>query len=183
MRVLLHSCCAPCTTFPFFLLRAEGCSVDGVFLNPNVHPDAEREKRWEVYRQFGESERFPVRKLDVPHEEWLSSVEADLSRPGRCRRCYRTRLFPVAGLAREEGYDCFTTSLLLSIYQDHEGVREAGREASEAFGVPFIYRDFRVGYKRSREIARGRHMYMQKYCGCEFSARGSALPAQEGRLT
>ncbi|MEX0974247.1 MAG: epoxyqueuosine reductase QueH [Bacillota bacterium] len=172
MRILMHSCCAPCTTFPLFLLRAEGYSVDGVFLNPNIHPDAERDKRWSVYRDFARSERFSVRRLDSSHEQWLSSVSLDLKKPGRCRLCYENRLFPVARLASEEGYDCFTTSLLLSIYQDHKGIVAAAEAASREAGVPFLYRDFRVGYRRSREMARGRHLYMQKYCGCEFSACG-----------
>jgi hypothetical protein len=152
-------------------MRAEGLRVDGVFLNPNVHPAPELEKRWDTYRDFAQAERFAVRRVDAAHEDWMSSVSADLSKPGRCRLCYRNRLFPVAKMAREGGYDCFTTSLLLSVYQDHEGVAEAGRDAADAFGVLFLYRDFRVGYKRSREIARGRQMYVQRYCGCEFSAR------------
>jgi predicted adenine nucleotide alpha hydrolase (AANH) superfamily ATPase len=143
--------------------------VDGVFLNPNIHPDDEREKRWSAYRDFGMAEHFDVRRLGVPHEKWLGDVSADLEKPGRCRLCYAGRLIPVARLAREEGYDCFTTSLLLSIYQDHHGIAAAGEEASRQTGVPFLYRDFRVGYRRSREMARGRHIYMQKYCGCEFS--------------
>ena len=177
MKVLMHSCCAPCATFPLFLLRSEGYSVDGVFLDPNIDPDAERERRWVVYRDFAEAERWSVRKVDVPHEEWLSAVSPDLSKPGRCRLCYRNRLRPVARTAAEEGYDCFTTTLLVSIHQDHEGVAQAAREASEECGVPFLYRDFRVGYRRSRELARGRHMYMQKYCGCEFSALESGNQA------
>lgn len=169
MKILLHSCCAPCVTYPLFLMRAEGCIVHGVFLNPNIHPVPELEKRWEAYRDFARAERFLARRVDLAHDEWLSSVFPDLSKPGRCRLCYRTRLFPVARMAKEEGYDAFTTTLLLSVYQDHEAVAKAGREAAEAYDLPFLYRDFRVGYKRSREIARGRHMYMQKYCGCEFS--------------
>jgi len=72
-------------------------------------------------------------------------------------------------MAIEEGYDGFTTSLLVSPYQDHEGIKIAGDRAALAAGIPFIYRDFRVGYRRSREMARGLHLYMQKYCGCEFS--------------
>lgn len=110
---------------------------------------------------------------DPAHEEWLSRVSEDLAKPGRCRLCYLHRLLPVARLAREAGYDCFTTSLLLSIYQDHQGIVEAGEEAARQAGVPFLYHDFRVGYRRSREMARGRHLYMQKYCGCEFSAPSS----------
>lgn len=179
MRVLLHSCCAPCTTFPLFLLRAEGHRVDGVFFNPNVHPDAEVARRLAVYLDFAGEENLTVRRVDATdavcpgggtHIAWRGAVASDLTKPGRCRLCYAHRLGAVARLARDEGYDCFTTSLLLSIYQDHEGVAAAGNEASRESGVPFLYRDFRPGYRRSREIARGRHMYMQKYCGCEFSA-------------
>lgn len=171
MRILMHSCCAPCTTFPLFLLRSEGHVVDGVFLNSNISPDEENEKRWKTYEEFARSERFPVRRVDIAHEEWLQAVSSDLSRPGRCRACYRSRLAPVAAMAREGGYDCFTTSLLISPYQDHEGIVEEAAEASRLHQVPFLNRDFRVGYRRSREMARGRHLYMQKYCGCEFSAR------------
>lgn len=189
----MHSCCAPCTTFPLFLLRAEGYRVDGVFLNPNIHPEAERDKRLAVYLDFARAQHLSLRQIgmDAPqaeaptattphnqtprdqtlHDRWLASVSADLHKPGRCRLCYMHRLRPVARLAREDGYDFFTTSLLLSIYQDHEGIVLAAEEASREAGVPFLYRDFRVGYRRSREIARGRHMYMQKFCGCEFSAR------------
>lgn len=166
----MHSCCAPCTTFPLFLLRSEGYAVDGMFLNPNIHPDAERGKRWAVYEAFARLELFTVRKADIGHEQWLTQVSSDLARPARCRACYRARLMPVAKVARDEGYHGFTTSLLVSPYQDHDGIVEAAMEASRLYEVPFLYRDFRVGYRRSRELARGRHMYMQRYCGCEFSA-------------
>ena len=193
MKVLLHSCCAPCTTFPLYLLRSLGHTVDGVFHNPNIHPPAERDKRLSVYTDFAGSECLNVRTIkvdgtaqaqapclntlaadapapDPPHQEWLRSISSNLNRPARCRLCYLHRLLPVAELARQEGYDCFTTSLLLSIYQDHGGIVEAAEEASSEAAVPFLYMDFRVGYRRSREISRGRHLYMQKYCGCEFSA-------------
>ena len=183
----MHSCCAPCTTFPLYLLRSLGYLVDGAFYNPNIHPLAERDRRLSVYLDFAEAEGLPVRhdagdpqsgacaltadeeRQDASHRQWLSRVAADLEKPGRCRLCYLHRLLPVARLARQEGYDCFTTSLLLSIYQDHEGIVAAGEEASRQAGIPFLYMDFRVGYRRSREMARGRHLYMQKYCGCEFS--------------
>lgn len=170
MKILLHMCCAPCATFPVFLLRAEGYEVDGLFLNPNIDPQEETARRWAACVDFGEAEEFRVRKVDAPHDSWLSAVCRDLTKPARCRACYAHRLLPAARLAAEEGYDAFTTSLLVSVYQDHEGVAAACREASSEAGIPFLYRDFRVGYRRSREMARGRHLYMQKYCGCEFSA-------------
>lgn len=194
MKVFLHSCCAPCTTYPLFLLRSLGHSVDGVFHNPNIYPRDERERRLAAYMDFAAGENLTVLTLglkdakdppegalggdapvfsdvgkDAEHEGWMARVSRDLAKPGRCRLCYLHRLLPVAYLAKEAGYDAFTTSLLLSIYQDHEGIAEAGEEAARQAGVPFLYHDFRVGYRRSREMARGRHLYMQKYCGCEFS--------------
>ncbi len=108
-------------------------------------------------------------RQDEEHNRWLAHVSTDLAKPGRCRLCYAHRLLPIARMAKEKGYDCFTTSLLLSIYQDHEGIVSAGEEAASQAGVGFLNMDFRVGYRRSREMARGRHLYMQKYCGCEFS--------------
>jgi len=174
------------------MLRSLGHSVHGVFYNPNIYPREERDRRLHAYMDFASGEGITVLTLeegepcpgadrggteslsgageDPAHEEWLSRVREDLAKPGRCRLCYLHRLLPVARLANEKGYDCFTTSLLLSIYQDHQGIVEAGEEAARQAGIPFLYHDFRVGYRRSREMARGRHLYMQKYCGCEFSA-------------
>lgn len=172
MRVLLHSCCAPCTTFPLAFLRSVGHSVDGLFLNPNIHPQEELEKRWQTLRDFAEVEKMSLRRVDFGHEEWRSAVLGDLRKPGRCLRCYRLRLDETARIAEEEGYDCFTTSLLLSIYQDHMGIVLEARRAAAKHSVEFLYHDFRTGYRRSREMARGRHLYMQKYCGCEFSLEG-----------
>ncbi|HHW17671.1 MAG TPA: epoxyqueuosine reductase QueH [Firmicutes bacterium] len=174
MRVLLHSCCAPCSTFPSSILLAEGFRVDGLFFNPNIYPAEEEEKRWETYRRWAGEAGIEVRRIQWPHERWLSGVSSDLTKPGRCRECYRLRLIEVARLAREGGYDFFTTTLLVSPYQDHGGVVLALKKASEESGVPYLYRDFRVGYRRSREMARGSHLYMQTYCGCEFSLGGEA---------
>ena len=93
-------------------------------------------------------------------------------KPRRCLICYRTRLQETARIARQEGFRFFTSSLLLSIYQDHEGIVREGLEASRRHSLEFLYLDFRKGYRRSREMARGKHLYMQKYCGCEFSHGG-----------
>jgi len=172
LRVLLHSCCAPCTTFPLFILRAEGFLVDGIFFNPNIFPSQEEEKRWKVYKTWADEVRLDVRRLESNHKKWLAHVSRDLSKPGRCRFCYSLRLREVARWAKKRGYDFFTTTLLVSPYQDHQSVLGAMKTASTEFCIPYIYRDFRVGYGRSRQIARGSHLYMQKYCGCEFSHHG-----------
>jgi len=89
----------------------------------------------------------------------------------RCPVCYRIRLDEVARRAAAGGYDAFTTTLLVSPYQDHGAVARAGREAGEARGVPFYYRDFRPGWKQAVRISRELGMYRQGYCGCVFSER------------
>lgn len=168
----MHSCCAPCTTFPLALLRSLGYSVSSLFVNPNIYPDAEREKRWTTMRELASAEKMPLLRSDMGHDRWLEAVSQNLAKPERCLICYRTRLDETARTAREEGYPYFTTSLLLSIYQDHEGIVREAAEAARRHSVEFLYFDFRKGYRRSREMARGKHLYMQKYCGCEFSFGG-----------
>ncbi len=168
----MHSCCAPCSTYPLALMRSMGYSVSALFLNPNIYPDEEREKRWLAMQDLASKQGLHVLRADMGHDRWLEAVSKDLSKPGRCLGCYRLRLDETARIAREEGFDCFTTSLLLSIYQDHEGIIREALEASRRHSVEFLYFDFRKGYRRSREMARGMHLYMQKYCGCEFSLGG-----------
>jgi len=145
--------------------------VQGVFINPNIYPEGEETKRWDVYRDWAESAGLTVSRVAVPHQEWLTAVSRDIRKPGRCFLCYRFRMRKVAAIAKSLGFDCFTTSLLISPYQDHDAIIRAMEEASQAEGVPFLYQDFRPGYRRSREMARGAHLYMQRYCGCEFSQR------------
>lgn len=171
MKVLLHSCCAPCATYPLHLLRCGGHLVQGVFINPNIYPEGEEAKRWDVYRDWAGTADLTVVRADVSHREWLDAVSGGLEKPGRCFLCYRFRMRKAAAAAKAEGFDCFTTTLLISPYQDHDAVIRAMEEASDAEGVPYLYQDFRPGYRRSREMARGAHLYMQKYCGCEFSLR------------
>jgi predicted adenine nucleotide alpha hydrolase (AANH) superfamily ATPase len=168
----MHSCCAPCSTFSLALMRSMGYSVSALFVNPNIYPEHEGEKRWLTLWEFASLEGMPVCRVEVGHEKWLETVSADLAKPGRCVLCYRTRLDETARRARDEGFQYFTTSLLLSIYQDHDAIVREAREASRRHSVEFLYFDFRKGYRRSREMARGKHLYMQKYCGCEFSLRG-----------
>ncbi|MBP8619968.1 MAG: epoxyqueuosine reductase QueH [Firmicutes bacterium] len=172
MRLLLHSCCGPCTTYPLHFYRAQGLIVEGIYFNPNIYPEEEEEKRWETYASWSRDNHLPVRRICVPHSQWLYAVSHDLSKPARCDACYLFRLKEVARLAKEEGYDLFSTTLLVSPYQDHRGIVNALSMASLEHGIPYIYNDLSRGYLRSRQMARGYHMYMQKYCGCEFSMRG-----------
>lgn len=142
--------------------------VDGLFFNPNIYPDEEGEKRWLTYQQWANQAGLRTRRIEMPYEQWVKAV----SKPGQCRQCYYVRLERTAQIAKAEGYDGFSTTLLVSPYQDHQGILIAMERASREHNIPYVYRDLRPGYRRSRQIARGNHMYMQKYCGCEFSMGG-----------
>jgi predicted adenine nucleotide alpha hydrolase (AANH) superfamily ATPase len=145
--------------------------VRGLFANPNIYPEEEHDKRWDVYKGWAAAVDLQVSRVVVPRREWLDAIGNDTEKPGRCGSCYRFRMKQAAFFAKEAGSDAFTTSLLISPYQDREAVIRAMEEASETTGVPFLCPDFRPGYRRSRQMARGAHLYMQKYCGCEFSLK------------
>lgn len=143
--------------------------MDALFFNPNIYPIQEERKRWNALCGWSERVGLQAMRISVPHEDWVARVSDDPVSPGRCRLCYEMRLDKVARFAGDKGYDCFTTTLLVSPFQDHKGIIQAMNKVSESAAIPYLYQDFRVGYKRGREMARGSHMYMQKYCGCEFS--------------
>ena len=87
----------------------------------------------------------------------------------RCGFCYALRLEEAAATAKEQGFESFTTSLLISPYQNHELLKQIGEEMGEKYGVVFLYRDFRLRFREGQERARELGLYMQKYCGCIFS--------------
>ncbi|MBE3520264.1 MAG: epoxyqueuosine reductase QueH [Firmicutes bacterium] len=168
MRVLLHTCCGPCAIFPASLLEAEGFSVTLFFYNPNVFPVEEKVRRWDALASLAKEEGWSVVYDDAPYEDYESRV-ATPEKPRRCQECYLMRLEKTARTAVDGGYDAFSTTLLVSPYQRHEDVRRTGELLASRFGVSFMYRDFRVGYRRGRNAARGKHIYMQNYCGCARS--------------
>ena len=100
---------------------------------------------------------------------YLRAVSGHEREGERCLICYRLRLGRTAQVASREGFDCFSTTLLISPYQQHEMLRLVGEEMASLHGVPFYYEDFRVGYRESRNISRDLDLYRQQYCGCIFS--------------
>lgn len=101
---------------------------------------------------------------------FLSAVYPHRAAPGeRCGICYRLRLEECGRRAAAGGYDAFSTSLLISPYQDHDRIRETGKEIARIYGPDFLYRDFRPYFRKGQSLARQRGYYAQKYCGCIFS--------------
>jgi len=169
MRVLLHTCCGPCTIGPFRALSAEGHAVTGFFCNPNVHPLLEFRRRLKAQKVL--QEHLPIPMIYEEHYglgEFLARVDWRAA-AGRCADCYRLRLERAARTGLREGFEAFTTTLLASAHQDHDLVRRIGAECAEAEGTVFLYRDWRpLAEGNHREAAR-LGLYRQQYCGCIFS--------------
>jgi len=104
-------------------------------------------------------------------ELFLRSVGPDTEMPGRCGICYHLRLEKTAAFAAEHGFDTFSTSLLISPYQQHETIQRLGEELATQYGIAFLYRDFRPLFRKGQAAARAQGLYMQKYCGCIFSEK------------
>ncbi len=184
MKILLHTCCGPCTIVPLRRLRAEGNEVTGYFHRHNIHPFTECRLREETLLAWAGAEGLPV--IVSPGydlEGYLRRVafrEAD-----RCRICFRERLRASAAVAREASCEAFSTTLLYSRYQPHEVIRAMGEAVGREAGIAFLYRDFRDGWDEGVAESRRLGMYRQKYCGCIYSekerflrgARKSKAPA------
>ena len=169
MKLLMHTCCAPCSVYCIDSLRAEGIEPVLFWYNPNIHPYIEYKTRRDCLKEYTKKVGAElVIKEDYGLDEFCKNVASDI--PNRCvNYCYPKRLSEAARYASENGYDAFTTTLLVSPYQKHEIIKEVGEALAKQFGIKFLYRDFRVGFREGQEKARAEGLYMQKYCGCIFS--------------
>jgi len=168
MKLLLHTCCGPCLLPVAPKLRADGHELAAYFYNPNIHPAAEHARRLEACEAA--ARELGLRTLPPPSYEPQSFFRAVTFREEeRCRLCYRLRLFEVALASRDDGFEAFTTTLLVSPHQNLEGIREAGEAAAAAVGVGFHFEDLRPLFPRVKEMAEELGLYRQRYCGCLYS--------------
>lgn len=180
MRILLHICCGPCAVMPVRELLRAGHAVTGWFYNPNIHPLAEYLRRREGAKRAAEVHSVPLLFPDAgqggqtafaaPEYDVNAWCRAALTHPeGRCFYCRASRFDAVARVAKALGFDAFTSSLLYSRRQDHQGMREAGERAAAAFDVSFFYQDFRPFWQDGIAASKDLGIYRQQYCGCVFS--------------
>ena len=177
VRVLLHVCCGPCAIMPIRELLAEGFTLAGWFHNPNIHPLAEYLRRRAGAATAASAHGIPLffpkfdpdfsGKSEYGVTAWCRT--ALNYEGGRCLFCRESRFEAVAHEARDRGFDAFTSSLLYSRRQDHDGMRAAGERASALTGVPFLYRDFRPFWQTGIAASKELDIYRQQYCGCVFS--------------
>ena len=169
MKLLMHTCCAPCSIYCIDSLKKEGIEPTLYWFNPNIHPYMEYKARRDTLIKYAEMINLKL-IIDENYglKEFCQNVISDLK--NRCANyCYRVRIEQTAKFAKENGYDAFTSTLFVSPYQQHEKLKEICEEISKKYDIEFVYRDFRVGFREGQNKARELDLYMQKYCGCIFS--------------
>ena len=172
MKILLHICCAPCAIHPLRELAGTGDNtITGFYYNPNIHPFTEWEKRRRALIDYAQSQKLDVIYGGYEIERFFGGLKGEFESPGRCLSCWRMRLAATACAAKEGGFDAYTTTLLVSPYQDRDTIVNIGKELSDEAGVVFLGEDYRTGFRQAQQLARERGMYRQKYCGCVFSER------------
>ena len=184
-KVLLHSCCAPCSAAILEWMGQNGYEPTILFYNPNIFPEEEYLKRKNEIVRYAQEIGVAIVDLDgselweQQHAQWLKctvGLENEPERGGRCLACFRHRLCVAAGYAAGYGFPLFTTTLASSRWKDIRKINEAGFYAEEHCGrglTRFWDRNWRKGGLYERRNILARQFYNQQYCGCEFSLRHS----------
>lgn len=169
MKLLLHTCCAPCSVYCVDSLRKEQIEPTIYWYNPNIHPYMEYKARRDCLKEYCKQIKLnAIFEEEYGLDEFCKNVIGDLQ--NRCTNyCYKMRLEQTAKYAKENGYDAISTTLFVSPYQKHEQLKEISEEIAKKYGVELLYRDFRVGFREGQAKAREIGLYIQKYCGCVFS--------------
>ncbi len=174
-EVLLHACCAPCSSAIVEWLLAHDVTPTIYYFNPNIYPLAEYETRKQESMRHAESLGIRWIDGDYDHDRWLQSVcglEHEPERGGRCAVCFRHRLLATARMAQQEGIAWFATTLASSRWKSLEQIEAAGLwAAAQVPGTQFWAQNWRKGglQQRRNELLRQYDFYNQLYCGCEFS--------------
>ncbi len=190
-RLLLHSCCAPCSSGVLVPLQ-EIFDLTVYYYNPNISEQEEYGKRAEEQKKLinalnQEKPDFPIEIIEEAYEPepfYAAAKGLEKCPEGgeRCFRCFALRLEKTAQKAREEGFDYFTTTLTISPLKNAEKINAIGKELEEKYGVNFLPSDFKKkdGYKNSIALSKKYDLYRQNYCGCIFSKVESL--SKEGKV-
>lgn len=174
--LLLHICCAPCSSFISRERLLPNYRLTWYFYNSNLNSQEEYDKRLSAVKKVARQFNIPLIIEPYRHAVWQELIkgrEMDQERGARCQICYRDRLAKTAALASRRGFNFFSTSLLVSPYKDTRAIMAMSRQLAGELGVKFLEDDFQSNdiYRRSQELAKELDLYRQKFCGCEFSKR------------
>lgn len=176
-KLLLHSCCAPCSSYVITYLT-KYFDITILYYNPNIAPYEEYIKRKkEQIKLIKEIEiKNNIEIIDCDYDnnlynKLIKGLENEPERGSRCNICYQMRLEKTAIIAKENNYDYFCTTLSVSPYKNSELINAIGKELEEKHNVKWLYSDFKKkdGYKKSIELSKKYNLYRQDYCGCTFS--------------
>ncbi len=174
--LLLHSCCGPCLAFPARALQAAGQPFVAWFHNPNIHPAAEHQRRLAAFFDLARQLHVTAAADSAADPDpWLADWP---DKEARCRMCYQRRLQAAARETARRGLAAFTSTLLISPWQDRQGIVALGQQAAQEAGVRFWDPDWRPSYRQGQQLARQAGVYRQRYCGCLPSIEDSRFKDQ-----
>ncbi len=175
--LLLHACCAPCSSACLERL-SNFFKITIIYYNPNITEEKEYLKRLEELKNFIQKikVKYPINIIDTRYDpkeffEISKGLEKEKERGKRCYKCYELRLEETAKVAKENNFDFFATTLTLSPYKKTDWLNEIGENLSNKYQTSYLYSDFKKknGYKRSIELPKEYNLYRQDYCGCIYS--------------
>lgn len=177
--LLLHSCCAPCSSYVLEYL-SQYFQITVFYYNPNIYPESEYTKRiLEQQTLIGQlKSKYPISFMAGAYDKerfyaMAEGMEALKEGGARCMKCYELRLREAAEVAKKGNFDYFTTTLSISPMKNAVKLNEIGMRLAEEYQIEYLLSDFKKknGYKRSIELSKEYGLYRQDYCGCEFSKR------------
>lgn len=177
--LLLHACCAPCSSYVIEYL-SNYFDITILFYNPNINNDKEYNKRLQelerFVKEFKTNNPVKVISLGYNHDEYLQTVlglEEEKEGGSRCLKCYRLRIEKTFEYAKQYNFDYVTTTLTISPLKNSQVINKIGAELENIYHINYLYSDFKKkeGYKRSIVLSHEYNLYRQDYCGCEFSKR------------
>ena len=178
-KLLIHSCCAPCSSYVMEYL-SHYFEITIYYFNPNIYPEQEYIRRVEEQQRLIEEMNLSSKVHFIQGDfnpntfyEAVNGMEQEPEGGDRCFICYELRLREAAVLASKLGFDYFTTTLSISPHKNAQKLNEIGNSLSKEYGVEYLPSDFKKknGYKRSIELSKEYNLYRQDYCGCVYSFR------------
>jgi epoxyqueuosine reductase len=174
-KLLLHVCCAPCSTHVIEELKTD-YEVSLFFYNPNVHPKEEYEKRLIESKRYAKESGLNFIEGEYDSCNWLDFIKGLEDEPEhgrRCTKCFEMRLDRTAQHALENSFDIFACTLTVSPYKKKEIINGLGKTIGEKYKIAYLESDFKKkdGYRKSIELSKKHNLYRQGYCGCVFSIR------------